>query len=87
MRCIVGKDNLASLVASQLYLPREWLDDPARRATAHIPDYIKYKTQPEIAIDVIRDAGCDLPFQWVLGDDEFGRAQYFRDFVYGICKY
>jgi len=28
----VGRDNLASLVGSQIYLPEEWLNDPRAAA-------------------------------------------------------
>ena len=48
-------NDYASLpVAHRLYLPREWIDDAARRAKAGVPDDIGFKTKPQIALDLIR---------------------------------
>jgi len=48
-------NDYASLpVAHRLYLPREWIDDAARRAKAGVPEDIGFKTKPQIALDLIR---------------------------------
>ena len=41
-------------IAYQLYLPREWADDRARRKKAHVPASIRFKTKPQIALEQIR---------------------------------
>ena len=47
-------DRTASLpVAYRLYLPQEWVDDPARRQKAGVPEAITFQTKPEIALDRI----------------------------------
>ena len=35
-------------------LPREWADDPARRATAGVPDDIVFQTKQQIAPEQLR---------------------------------
>jgi SRSO17 transposase len=54
-------NRTASLpVAYRLYLPQEWVDDPARRQKAGVPEAITFQTKPEIALDQIRcsEASC-----------------------------
>jgi len=41
-------------VAYQLYLPKSWADDDARRRKAGVPEEIVFKTKPEIALEQIR---------------------------------
>ena len=43
-------------IAYQLYLPKDWADDAARRRKAHVPEAIKFKTKPQIALAQIRAA-------------------------------
>ena len=67
-------NDWASLpVAHRLYLPREWIEDAARRAKAGVPEEIEFKTKPQIALDHIRWA-CEagLPRGVVLMDAGYG---------------
>jgi SRSO17 transposase len=43
-------------IAYQLYLPKTWAQDAARRKKAHVPKEIAFKTKPQIALDQIRRA-------------------------------
>jgi SRSO17 transposase len=50
-------NHQASLpIAYRLYLPREWINDRSRRAKAHVPPAIRFKTEPQIALEQIRAA-------------------------------
>jgi SRSO17 transposase len=77
----VGRDDAATLVDCELFLPREWVDDPERRTAVNIPSATEYRAQPAIAKAMVEGLATKLPFTWVLADDEFGRAQAIRDTV------
>lgn len=65
-----------------LYLPKSWTDDPARRREAKIPDEVQFRTKPEIALDMIKRAVADkMPKGVVLGDTVYGRSGKFREGV------
>jgi SRSO17 transposase len=47
-------NHAASLpVAYRLYLPEDWAADEARREKAHVPNAVKFRTKPDIALDQI----------------------------------
>jgi len=62
----------------RLYLPEDWADDAARRATCHIPPEVKFQEEWRIALDLLDRSLPGLPHGWIVGDDEFGRAAEFR---------
>jgi SRSO17 transposase len=43
-------------IAYRLYLPQDWINDRSRRAKAHVPRAIRFKTKPQIALEQIRAA-------------------------------
>jgi SRSO17 transposase len=70
------------LVDFDLYLPKEWADDEARRRQAKIPDDVVFKTKPELALEMItRAAGADIPGEVVLADAAYGDSVGFRSTV------
>jgi SRSO17 transposase len=60
-------------VAYRLYLPEEWAADSERRRKTGVPEEIRFKTKPEIALEQI-DAACaaGLPRGVVLMDAGYG---------------
>jgi SRSO17 transposase len=38
-----------ALVDRELYLPKEWASDPARRTEAHVPERVGFQTKPQLA--------------------------------------
>ena len=66
-------------VAYRLYLPKEWADDAARRAITGVPDDICFQTQPEIALQQLRQVLADgVPPAPVLIDPAYGNDSKLR---------
>jgi SRSO17 transposase len=56
-----------------LYLPKAWTDNPARMATAHVPDGTAFATKPGLAVKMIeRTIAAGVPFAWVAADSVYG---------------
>jgi len=67
-------------VAYQLYLPKVWTEDSARRCKAEVPEEISFKTKTEIALDQIRWAcKAGLPRGNVLLDAGYGNDSKLRE--------
>jgi SRSO17 transposase len=62
----------------QLYLPRDWAEDARRRKATHVPTEVTFQESWRIGLQLVDRAGREVPFGWVAGDDEFGRASAFR---------
>jgi SRSO17 transposase len=72
----------------ELYLPRCWTDDPARRAEARIPDEVVFKTKPQLAVTMLERAVEDgIPQGVVVVDSGYGDNGPFRAAVrkLGLC--
>ena len=67
-------NHYASLpIAYRLYLPETWTKDAARRKKARIPEDIRFKTKPQIALEQIRAAfAAGVPRGVVLADAGYG---------------
>jgi SRSO17 transposase len=65
----------------RLYLPKDWADDPARRARCHVPEGVEFQESWRIAVDLLERCRKDLPHAWVTGDDEMGRPAQFRGWL------
>jgi SRSO17 transposase len=80
-----------SLLDRRLYLPEEWFSPAyaAHRQRCGIPKNLTYRTHPELAWEMIAEVhgrGA-VTFQWVLGDEEFGRDTNLLDRVAGLGKW
>lgn len=68
----------------ELYLPQAWVDDPARREEAGIPDDVTFQTKPELAQQMLARAlaapvlAAPVPAAWVTGDEVYGGARRLR---------
>lgn len=73
--------ELASIpIAYQLYLPKDWADDPERRGKTGVPDGQVFATKPQIALEQLRAAVDDgVPPGVVLADAGYGDETAFRD--------
>ena len=66
-------DKGCAFIDRQIYLPKDWTNNPERRATAHVPDSIRFVTKPEIAAQIIgRALAAGVPFDWVAADTIYG---------------
>ncbi len=62
-----------ALIDNALYMPRSWMDDPARREAAGAPEDLAFATKPALAQRMIEktvDAGVQA--RWVTGDEVYG---------------
>lgn len=67
-------------VAWQLYLPREWADDQARRDKTGVPKALQFATKPQIALQQMEHLmGQAAPGHCVLADAGYGSDTAFRE--------
>jgi SRSO17 transposase len=65
-----------------LYLPKSWAEEPARRKEARIPDDVVFRTKLELALSMIeRAVDADVPFGVLLADSGYGDSSKFREDV------
>jgi SRSO17 transposase len=68
-----------ALVDRQLYLPKAWAQDGARRAKASVPEDLEFATKPAMAREMVaRTLDAGLPCAWVLADAVYGSDYRFR---------
>jgi SRSO17 transposase len=78
VNCHYAERTLAWPVATRLYLPREWADDPVRRQQAHIPEAIQFQTKAEIALELLDEAKrLAIPHRCVVVDADYGDNPHF----------
>jgi len=84
--CVVGvhaayvADDFQCILDSDVYLPKDWADDPVRRKEAGIPDEVTYRKKTDIALEQISRAmqnGIRV-LAWTF-DEWYGRDGEFLD--------
>jgi SRSO17 transposase len=75
-----------------LYLPKDWAEDPERRAEAGVPETVTFRTKPQLALEMLERAlDADVPAKWVVADEVYGsdgklrRALAARDQAYVLA--
>jgi SRSO17 transposase len=75
----VSDGEIAAPAAGMLYLPQKWCADSERLRKAGVPEWIVFKTKPQIAIDLLElmvaDSVARAP---VLADAAYGDSSEFR---------
>lgn len=67
-----------TLVDEELYLPREWARDKARREKCRVPKKLRFKTAQRLALEMVARRRKILPHRWFVADAEFGGKAGFR---------
>lgn len=63
----------------ELYLPREWADDPGRRTEAGVPEAVSFQTKPQLARHMLeRTLAAAVPAAWVSADEVYGGDRRLR---------
>jgi len=80
-----------TLLDRRLYMPKDWFsqDYAERRQRCGIPEDLQYQTHQALAWQMLSGV-LDrqvVTFQWVLGDEEFGRDSQLQDRIAGTGKY
>jgi SRSO17 transposase len=66
-------DRGHAFIDRRLYLPKDWTDDPARLAAAHVPAAVRFATKPRLAVGMIERAlEAGVPFAWTAADSVYG---------------
>ena len=84
--CVVGVHlgyvvgDFQCLIDSDLFLPKEWINDPALRKKTKVPEEIVFRTKPEIALEqVARALNNGIRFSALTFDELYGRSGPFLD--------
>jgi SRSO17 transposase len=68
-----------ALLERELYLPREWTDEPERCRQAGIPADRRFATKPQLAQAMLQRAlAAGVPGRWVTGDSVYGNDRRLR---------
>ncbi len=79
---VVSDGWVAAPIGGRLYLPESWAEDRERRAEAGVPQEVRFRTKPELSLELIRQAWADgVPPAPVLADCVYGDSPEFRDGV------
>jgi SRSO17 transposase len=73
VNCHYAERTIAWPVATRLYLPKEWTDDPERLAKAKVPKGTAFRTKPQIALALLDQADAwGVPYACVVADADYG---------------
>ena len=72
-------DNpFACAVASDLFLPESWANDPQRKQEAHIPEALGHRPKWRIALDLLAQTAAEgLRAGYITFDEEYGKVPRF----------
>ena len=62
-----------ALIDRELYLPKDWMDEPLRCREAGIPEALRFQTKCELACQMVeRVWQTQMPVAWVVADSLYG---------------
>jgi SRSO17 transposase len=75
----LSRADKISLVRAKLYLPKQWTSDKKRCEKAGIPtEEQKYRTKPELGLEIIKEIEGVIEYDWVGGDSIYGNSPKLR---------
>ncbi len=75
----LSRGDKIGLVGAKLYLPRQWTTDKKRCEKAGIPEQErKYRTKPELGLEIIKELEGVMQYDWVGGDSIYGNSPELR---------
>jgi SRSO17 transposase len=78
--CVYAERTLCWPVDQQLYLPKGWVKDKARRRAAKVPKDIAFQTKVELALDLVdRADALGVSYACVAADCDYGDNPGFLD--------
>jgi SRSO17 transposase len=70
------------LLDRALYVPKEWAEDPLRRAEAGVPASASSSAKPALGRDLLERAfAAGVPAAWVTADSIYGGAHHLRHYL------
>jgi SRSO17 transposase len=61
-------------VCARLYLPEGWATDPERRERSHVPEEVRFRIKPQIALSLVDlSREWEVPFEVVVADCGYGK--------------
>ena len=83
----LSRADKISLVGARLYLPQEWTSDKKRCEKVGIPkEEQKYRTKPELGLEIIKELEGVIEYDWVGGDSIYGNSPELRQAIRELGK-
>jgi SRSO17 transposase len=80
--CTYATANGHALIGARVHIPADQLDHTSRRTEFGIPEEVKFRTKPQLAIDIPDDLIAEKTMPpWYAGDEVYGRAGELRTFL------
>lgn len=71
-----------TFIDRELYLPKEWTEDPDRCAEAGVPEKTAFATKPQLALRMLQRArSAEVITAWVTGDEVYGSDDPLRQWL------
>jgi SRSO17 transposase len=71
-----------ALIAARQWIPREHLEDPARRKVMRLPPDLAFRTKGQLAIDLLAEVLADgISLDFVCGDEVYGSCTPLREYL------
>ena len=71
-----------ALIAARQWIPREHLEDPARREMMRLPPGLAFRTKGQLAIDILGEVLADgIGLDFVCGDEVYGSCTRLREYL------